>query len=131
MKITSSLIYMTRLVELLTEVQAIRKFKSQNKFGIGASCEDHAITMNDFTATSQKQNECSKKSEAARDCPNISRDATELDMQLRILPEGAEEAKMVQALNLNITSPLDTTVFKNIRLPAWIRPTLPQASHSP
>ena len=52
-------------------------------------------------------------------------------MKLRVLPEGAEEAKMVQALNLNITSPLDTTVFKNIRLPAWIRQTLPQASHSP
>ena len=28
----------------------------------------------------------------------------------------------LQALNLKITSPLDTTVFKNIRLPAWIRP---------
>merc|ERR1712013_676189 len=32
----------------------------------------------------------------ARDCPRISREATELDMQLRTLPEGAEKAKMVQ-----------------------------------
>merc|ERR1719167_2001979 len=31
----------------------------------------------------------------------------------------------LQALNLKITSPLDTTVFKNIRLPAWIRQILP------
>ena len=31
----------------------------------------------------------------------------------------------LEALNLKITSPLDTTVFKNIRLPAWIRQILP------
>merc|ERR1712029_294777 len=165
--------------------------------------------------TSQKQIEYSKRSEAARDCPRISREATELDMQLRTLPEGAEKAKMVQtygqlvlkreyicgmqrrqetaldqvqieitatpnlpvqvltvgryldsilkgllveyvnqlpnihnrdmhgvkmiiefdqrlqALNLKITSPLDTTVFKNIRLPAWIRQILPLHHHQP
>merc|ERR1712013_397421 len=203
------MICVTGLVELPTEVQAIRKFNFQNKIGFGASCEEHAITMNGFTVTSQKQIEYSKRSEAARDCPRISREATELDMQLRTLPEGAEEAKMVQtygqlvlkreyicgmqrrqetaldqvqieitatpnlpvqvltvgryldsilkgllveyvnqlpnihnrdmhgvkmiiefdqrlqALNLKITSPLDTTVFKNIRLPAWIRQILP------
>jgi len=203
------MICMTGLVELPTEVQAIRKFNFQNKIGFGASCEEHAITMNGFTVTSQKQIEYSKRSEAARDCPRISREATELDMQLRTLPEGAEKAKMVQtygqlvlkreyicgmqrrqetaldqvqieitatpnlpvqvltvgryldsilkgllveyvnqlpnihnrdmhgvkmiiefdqrlqALNLKITSPLDTTVFKNIRLPAWIRQILP------
>ena len=203
------MICMTGAVELPTEVQAIRKFKFQNKIGFGASCEEHAITMNGFTVTSQKQIEYSKRSEAARDCPRISREATELDMQLRTLPEGAEKAKMVQtygqlvlkreyicgmqrrqetaldqvqieitatpnlpvevltvgryldsilkgllveyvnqlpnihnrdmhgvkmiiefdqrlqALNLKITSPLDTTVFNNIRLPAWIRQILP------
>merc|ERR1719513_17070 len=203
------MICMTGLVELPTEVQAIRKFKFQNKIGFGASCEEHAITMNGFTVTSQKQIEYSKRSEAARDCPRISREATELDMQLRTLAEGAEKARMVQtygqlvlkreyicgmqrrqetaldqvqieitatpnlpvqvltvgryldsilkgllveyvnqlpnihnrdmhgvkmiiefdqrlqALNLKITSPLDTTVFKNIRLPAWIRQILP------
>merc|ERR1719318_2189177 len=54
------------------------------------------ICMNGFTVTSQKQIEYSKRSEAARDCPRISREATELDMQLRTLPEGAEKAKMVQ-----------------------------------
>merc|ERR1719318_459971 len=70
----------TGLVELPTEVQAIRKFKFQNKIGFGASCEEHAITMNGFTVTSQKQIEYSKRSEAARDCPRISREATELDM---------------------------------------------------
>merc|ERR1711937_750300 len=90
------MICMTGLVELPTEVQAIRKFKFQNKIGFGASCEEHAITMNGFTVTSQKQIEYSKRSEAARDCPRISREATELDMQLRTLPEGAEKAKMVQ-----------------------------------
>merc|ERR1719317_717199 len=63
---------------------------------IGASSEEHAITMNGFTVTSQKQMEYSKRSEAARDCPRISREATKLDMQLRTLPEGAEKAKMVQ-----------------------------------
>ena len=203
------MICMNGLVELPTEVRAIRKFNFQNKIGFGASCEEHAITMNGFTVTSQKQIEYSKRSEAARDCPRISREATELDMQLRTLPEGAEKAKMVQtygqlvlkreyicgmqrrqetaldqvqieitatpnlpvevltvgryldsilkgllveyvnqlpnihnrdmhgvkmiiefdqrlqALNLKITSPLDTTVFKNIRLPAWIRQILP------
>merc|ERR1712200_210853 len=31
----------------------------------------------------------------------------------------------LQALTLKITSPLDTTVFKNNRLPAWIRQILP------
>ena len=90
------MICMTGAVELPTEVQAIRKFKFQNKIGFGASCEEHAITMNGFTVTSQKQIEYSKRSEAARDCPRISREATELDMQLRTLPEGAEKAKMVQ-----------------------------------
>merc|ERR1712002_1288820 len=209
MRASPRMICMTGLVELPTEVQAIRKFKLQNKIGFGASCEEHVITMNGFTVTSQKQIEYSKRSEAARDCPRISREATELDMQLRTLPEGAEKAKMVQtygqlvlkreyicgmqrrqetaldqvqieitatpnlpvqvltvgryldsilkgllveyvnqlpnihnrdmhgvkmiiefdqrlqALNLKITSPLDTTVFKNIRLPAWIRQILP------
>merc|ERR1740131_665067 len=45
------MICMTGLVELPTEVQAIRKFNFQNKIGFGASCEEHAITMNGFTVT--------------------------------------------------------------------------------
>merc|ERR1712133_121509 len=31
----------------------------------------------------------------------------------------------LEALNLKITSPLDTTVFKNIRLPTWMRQIFP------
>ena len=31
----------------------------------------------------------------------------------------------LEALNLKITSPLDTTVFRNIRLPFWMRQILP------
>merc|ERR1719357_1275780 len=42
---------MTGAVELPTEVQAIRKFNFQNKIGFGASCEEHAITMNAFPLT--------------------------------------------------------------------------------
>merc|ERR1712168_1297682 len=172
-------------LELPTEIQAIRKFKFQNKI------------------------EFSRRSEAARECPRIAREATELDMHIRTLPEGAQRAKMVrtygqlvlrrefwcglkkrqetaldqieievtatpdlpvevytigryldsflkgmfieyitqlpnfrvrdmhgvkmviefdqrlEALNLKITSPLDTTVFKNIRLPFWLRQIFP------
>merc|ERR1719462_601395 len=196
-------------LELPTEIQAIRKFKFQNKIGFGATCEQHAITMNGFTVTSQRQIEFSRRSEAARECPRIAREATELDMHIRTLPEGAQRAKMVrtygqlvlrrefwcglkkrqetaldqieievtatpdlpvevytigryldsflkgmfieyitqlpnfrvrdmhgvkmviefdqrlEALNLKITSPLDTTVFKNIRLPFWLRQIFP------
>merc|ERR1719192_2711927 len=86
---------MTGLVELPTEIQAIRKFKVHNKIGFGATCEQHEITMKGFTVTSQKQIEFSKRSEAARECPRIAREATELDMHIRTLPEGAEKAKMV------------------------------------
>merc|ERR1719222_287744 len=190
-------------LELPTEIQALRKVKFQNKIGFGATCEQHEITMNGFTVTSQRQIEFSRRSEAARECPRIAREATELDMHIRSLPEGAERAKMVstyghmvlkresmcglkkrqetaldqieieitatpnlpvevytvgryldsilkglfieyinqpnfrnrdmhgvkmviefdqrlEALNLMITSPLDTTVFKNIRLPFWL-----------
>ena len=31
----------------------------------------------------------------------------------------------LEALNLKITSPLDTTVFRNIRLPFWLRQIFP------
>merc|ERR1712055_655843 len=196
-------------LELPTEIQAIRKVKFQNKIGFGATCEQHEITMNGFTVTSQRQIEFSRRSEAARECPRIAREATELDMHIRTLPEGAERAKMVrtyghmvlkresmcglkkrqetaldqieieitatpnlpvevytvgryldsilkglfieyinqlpnfrirdmhgvkmviefdqrlEALNLKITSPLDTTVFRNIRLPFWLRQIFP------
>merc|ERR1712010_101590 len=167
-------------LELPTEIQTIRKFKFQNKIGFGATCEQHEITMNGFTVTSQRQIEFSRRSEAARECPRIAREATELDMHIRSLPEGAERAKMVstyghlvlkresmcglkkrqetaldqieieitatpnlpirdmhgvkmviefdqrlEALNLKITSPLDTTVFMNIRLPFWLRQIFP------
>merc|ERR1711910_134073 len=81
--------------ELPTEIQTIRKFKFQNKIGFGATCEQHEITMNGFTVTSQRQIEFSRRSEAARECPRIAREATELDMHIRSLPEGAERAKMV------------------------------------
>lgn len=83
-------------LELPTEIQAIRKFKFQNKIGFGATCEQHAITMNGFTVTSQRQIEFSRRSEAARECPRIAREATELDMHIRTLPEGAQRAKMVR-----------------------------------
>merc|ERR1712121_52267 len=196
-------------MEAPTEIQAIRKFKFQNKIGFGSTCEQHEITMNGFTVTSQRQIEFSRRSEAARECPRIAREATELDMHIRSLPEGAERAKMVstygqsvlkresmcglkkrqetalgqieieitatpnlpvevytvgryldsilkgllveyinqlpnfrirdmhgvkmviefdqrlEALNLKITSPLDTTVFRNIRLPFWLRQIFP------
>merc|ERR1719430_354361 len=101
--------------------------------------------MNGFTVTSQRQIEFSRRSEAARECPRIAREATELDMHIRSLAEGAERAEMVstyghmvlkresmcglkkrqEALNLKITSPLDTTVFMNIRLPFWLRQIFP------
>merc|ERR1719370_1159013 len=68
-------------LELPTEIRAIRKFKFQNKIGFGATCEQHAITMNGFTVTSQRQIEFSRRSEAARECPRIARECTELDMQ--------------------------------------------------
>lgn len=83
-------------LELPTEIQAIRKFKFQNKIGFGATCEQHAITMNGFTVTSQRQIEFSRRSEAARECPRIARECTELDMHMRTLPEGAQKAKMVR-----------------------------------
>merc|ERR1712121_615459 len=192
-----------------TEIQAIRKFKFQNKIGFGSTCEQHEITMNGFTVTSQRQIEFSRRSEAARECPRISREASELDMHIRSLPEGCERAKMVrsygqlvlkrdsmcglkkrqetaldqieievtatpnlpvevytvgryldsilkgllveyinqlpnfrirdmhgvkvviefdqrlEALNLKITSPMDTTVYRNIRLPFWLRQIFP------
>ena len=207
--ITPRMICIFGALELPTEIQAIRKFKVHNKIGFGATCEQHEITMKGFTVTSQKQIEFSKRSEAARECPRIAREATELDMHIRTLPEGAEKAKMVktygqlvlrrefmcglkkreetaldrveieitatpdlpvevytvgryldsilkglfieyinqlpnfrirdihgvkmviefdqrlEALNLKITSPLDTTVFKNIRLPFWLRQIFP------
>ena len=88
------MICMTGLVELPTEVQAIRKFKFQNKIGFGSTCEQHEITMNGFTVTSQRQIEFSRRSEAARECPRISREASELDMHIRSLPEGSEKAQM-------------------------------------
>merc|ERR1712112_126323 len=149
--------------------------------------------------------EFSRRSEAARECPMISREASELDMHIRSLPEGSEKAQMertygqlvlkresmcglkkrqetaldqieieitatpnlpvevytvgryldsilkgllieyinqlpnfhirdmhgvkmviefdqrLEALNLKITSPMDTTVYRNIRLPFWLR----------
>ena len=82
-------------LELPTETQAIRKFKFQNKIGFGATCEQHEITMNGVTVTSQRQIEFSRRSEAAKECPRIAREASELDMHIRTLPEGAERAKMV------------------------------------
>merc|ERR1719153_513877 len=196
-------------LDLPTEIQAIHKFKFQNKIGFGTTCEQHEITMNGFAVTSQKQIVFSRRSEAARECPRIVQEAAELDMYIRSLPEGAEKAKMVryygqlalkmesicmmkkrqetaldqieidisatpnipaevytigryldslfkglfveyinhlpdyrnrdmhgvkmvvefdqrlEALNLKITSPLDTTVFKNIRLPFWMRQIFP------
>ena len=83
-------------LELPTEIQAIRKVKLQNKIGFGATCEQHEITMNAVTVTSQRQIEFSRRSEAARECPRIAREATELDMHIRTLPEGAERAQMVR-----------------------------------
>merc|ERR1712121_430648 len=196
-------------MEVPTEIQAIRKFKFQNKIGFGSTCEQHEITMNGFGVTSQRQIEFSRRSEAARECPRISREASELDMHIRSLPEGSEKAKMVrsygqlvlkresmcglkkrqetaldqieieitatpnlpvevytvgryldsilkgllveyinqlpnfrirdmhgvkvviefdqrlEALNLKITSPMDTTVYRNIRLPFWLRQIFP------
>merc|ERR1712121_276547 len=196
-------------MEVPTEIQAIRKFKFQNKIGFGSTCEQHEITMNGFAFTSQRQIEFSRRSEAARECPRISREASELDMHIRSLPEGSEKAKMVrsygqlvlkresmcglkkrqetaldqieieitatpnlpvevytvgryldsilkgllveyinqlpnfrirdmhgvkvviefdqrlEALNLKITSPMDTTVYRNIRLPFWLRQIFP------
>merc|ERR1719204_2166541 len=70
------MICMTGLVELPTEVQAIRKFKFQNKIGFGASCEEHAITMNGFTVTSQKQIEYRKREYI---CGMLRRQETALD----------------------------------------------------
>ena len=81
-------------MEVPTEIQAIRKFKFQNKIGFGSTCEQHEITMNGFTVTSQRQIEFSRRSEAARECPRISREASELDMHIRSLPEGSEKAQM-------------------------------------
>merc|ERR1712002_109621 len=208
-KITPRMLCIFGSLDMPTEIQSIRKFKFQNKIGFGATCQEHEITMNGFTVTSQKQIEFSRRSEAARECPRIAREATELDMHIRSLSEGAERAKMVrsygqlvlkrdsmcglkkrqetaldqieievtatpnlpvevytvgryldsilkgllveyinqlpiyrnrdmhgvkmviefdqrlEALNLKITSPLDTTVFKNIRLPFWMRQIFP------
>merc|ERR1712112_527093 len=42
-------------MEVPTEIQAIRKFKFQNKIGFGSTCERHEITMNGFTVASQRQ----------------------------------------------------------------------------
>ena len=81
-------------MEVPTEIQAIRKFKFQNKIGFGSTCEQHEITMNGFAVTSQRQIEFSRRSEAARECPRISREASELDMHIRSLPEGSEKAQM-------------------------------------
>ena len=92
--ITPRMICIFGALELPTEIQAIRKFKVHNKIGFGATCEQHEITMKGFTVTSQKQIEFSKRSEAARECPRISREASELDMHIRSLPEGSEKAQM-------------------------------------
>merc|ERR1712055_1014663 len=83
-------------LDLPTEIQAIHKFKFQNKIGFGTTCEQHEITMNGFAVTSQKQIVISRRSEAARECPRIVQEAAELDMYIRSLPEGAEKAKMVR-----------------------------------
>merc|ERR1712121_461612 len=208
-KITPRMLCIFGSLELPTEIQTIRKFKFQNKIGFGSTCEQHEITMNGFAVTSQRQIEFSRRSEAARECPRIAREASELDMHIRSLPQGSERAQMersygqlvlkresmcglkkrqetaleqieieitatpnlpvevytvgryldsilkgllveyinqlpnfrirdmhgvkmviefdqrLEALNLKITSPMDTTVYRNIRLPFWLRQIFP------
>merc|ERR1712033_10042 len=207
--VTPRMVCIFGTMEVPTEIQAIRKFKFQNKIGFGSTCEQHEITMNGFAVTSQRQIEFSRRSEAARECPRIAREASELDMHIRSLSEGSERAQMersygqlvlkresmcglkkrqetaldqieieitatpnlpvevytfgryldsilkgllieyinqlpnfrnrdmhgvkmviefdqrLEALNLKITSPMDTTVYRNIRLPFWLRQIFP------